>query len=1160
MKSAPPLHDHAAREEALNPRLCCIVQAPAGSGKTELLIQRILVLLAEVERPEEILAITFTKKAAGEMRARVLKALREAHDPLPDDAPEHLRLQRVRAQAALRRDIEKHWNLSSQPQRLAIQTIDSLCASLAKRLPLTAGSAATSGIETKPDALYREAAQNVVQLLDEKSPMAEAILILLKHLDNNPRALRDLLAAMLAKRDQWLPHVGSLDGGDRAWLEDILAAHVQARLRLVDEHIPHHLRPDLLRVAQGMATNLHALGKDDERTLWSEGVWPQARLQDMPYWLGLHKLLQTKDGHWRKQTTKNDGVPAPSNLKGEAQVLAKAFKAEVEGLLDALQAQPRLERALAECSLLPPAGYSEEEWQVLEALLVVLKTTAAALDALMNERGVTDFIGQALAARRALGTGDEVSDLWLALDYRIKHILLDEFQDTSTSQFELLKQLIAGWLPGEEEYTELEGRSLFLVGDPMQSIYRFREADVGLFLLAQTHGVGGLRLKPLHLSTNFRSQAGIVDWVNNVFPKILAEEDDPTRGAVRYADPPANAFHPHAPGDAVQLHVLPSPQAEAEHVLSLIQAALRELRQDGAHVKPDNQSIAVLVRARSHLAELIPLLRLAGVRFQAVEIEKLTEQPVIQDLLALTRALLHPADRIAWLAVLRAPWCGLTLADLLALVDEAPTSTVWHLMQDETRLRTLSGDGQARVAHVRAALAQTLPWQGKCSLRQQVESTWLLLAGPACVRHAQEREEAAMFLDLLDAVAAQHGESLDLSAITRALDELFAPVDATPCDQPSVQLMTMHKAKGLQFHSVILPGLERIISGQDAPALRWKSYETHDGQAALLLAAKKSTAQSRGNSAPATLYDWLGSLHKEQERHEQGRLLYVAATRAIMRLHLSACVQRDAQGAWKIPQASLLAKLQPGIEPLFAAAHSADQAEDVEMSTARTTTLRRMTWPPPAIQPPSAVHLPPAPTLTRPSQPGTGHAPSPMLAPDETPRRVGDLLHRLFERMAQEGMAGWLERLDTPALLGLIARDLRSQGVAHAALADACTQVLAALRNTLHDTRGQWILRPHQEARSEWALGAAIDGKLVHAVIDRSFICEGRRWIIDYKTAQPAEGESAEDFIHKQFANYRAQLESYAELMRAHDATRPITLGLYFPMLPAWHEWTAEAV
>ena len=202
------------------------------------------------------------------------------------------------------------------------------------------------------------------------------------------------------------------------------------------------------------------------------------------------------------------------------------------------------------------------------------------------------------------------------------------------------------------------GRTLFLVGDPMQSIYRFREAEVGLFLDAHEQGIGGLPLEFLRLTTNFRSDPGIVDWFNKVFAKTLPEREDRLVGAVPFS--PSIAFHDAAPHAGVWWHVVPhgDRQREAEEIGSIIEKS----RDD----QPE-ESIGILVRSRQHATIIAKHLRTAGIDFTGTDFEKLEERGVVQDLLALTFALTHPGDRLAWLAVLRGPWCGLTLCDLHAV-------------------------------------------------------------------------------------------------------------------------------------------------------------------------------------------------------------------------------------------------------------------------------------------------------------------------------------------------------------------------------------------------------------------------------------------------------------------------------------------------------------
>ena len=176
----------------------------------------------------------------------------------------------------------------------------------------------------------------------------------------------------------------------------------------------------------------------------------------------------------------------------------------------------------------------------------------------------------AQAALRALGEDDAPTDLALALDYRVQHLLVDEFQDTSITQYELIEKLTAGWQPGD-------GRTLFAVGDPMQSIYRFREAEVGEFLRTWTsRRIGGVALEPVRLSANFRSQAGIVDWINAVFAPMMPAHEDAAAGAVPYA--PSAAVHPSLPGSAVEVHPFfdGDDEGEATRVVELVAHVRRD--------------------------------------------------------------------------------------------------------------------------------------------------------------------------------------------------------------------------------------------------------------------------------------------------------------------------------------------------------------------------------------------------------------------------------------------------------------------------------------------------------------------------------------------------------------------------------------------------------
>jgi ATP-dependent exoDNAse (exonuclease V) beta subunit len=195
----------------------------------------------------------------------------------------------------------------------------------------------------------------------------------------------------------------------------------------------------------------------------------------------------------------------------------------------------RLPEALAAVADLPAPHFSPAEWSTVECFSRLLRLAAGQLWLVFQESGEVDFIEIAARAGLALGEDEAPTDLAQALDYRIQHLLVDEFQDTSPGQVSLIRKLTRGWMPDD-------GRTLFVVGDPMQSIYRFRKADVGLFLRVREGGIGDIRLSHLRLFRNNRSFPGIVDWVNRAFLSIFPAQDAPETGAVCYA--PSAATRP----------------------------------------------------------------------------------------------------------------------------------------------------------------------------------------------------------------------------------------------------------------------------------------------------------------------------------------------------------------------------------------------------------------------------------------------------------------------------------------------------------------------------------------------------------------------------------------------------------------------------------------
>ncbi len=1132
--SERPVVDARERAAALEPARSCIVQAPAGSGKTGLLIQRVLRLLATVERPEEILAITFTRKAAAEMRRRVLQALADAARATPVPEEDNARLTRELAAAALARDRALGWRVLDNPARLRIQTIDALCASLARQMPVLSGTGAAAAIVEDARELYREAAQRTLARVEGGDAGARHLECLLAHLDGDWALARTLLEGMLARRDQWIGRAAQFEASEpaRAALEHAFRAERARVMARAHALLPPEEERALAELARHAAASHLGAARGEPLAafvaladLSGLAGYPAANEDGAAAWRSLGALLLVQDEkapQLRRRVDKRHGFPVddpaqrmPRDRMNE--LLARL--AGIEGLAEALAALRRM----------PPAAFTEEQWQVLGAVVAVLPRAAEELRRVFVEHGAIDFTGIAQAAVRALGEPDDPTDLLLALDVRLKHLLVDEFQDTSRSQWELLVRLTAGWVEGD-------GRTVFLVGDPMQSIYRFREADVALFLRARESGLPDVRLAGVRLATNFRSRGGIVAWVNEAFARVLPAREDADSGAVPYAA--SSARHPTDAAPAVRWHPFVGSEAhgtreaEARAVARLARAALEA--DPGA-------SVAILVRFRSHLDRIVPALRQARVRFRAVDIEPLGARPAIQDLLAITRALAHPADRVAWLALLRAPWCALTAAELHLLVEAAdlfdePHATIWELIGDEARVERLGRDARERVRRLRERLAPWVAGRLRGTLRERVEGAWLALGGGACGRGASDLEDAETFFDQLDQLE-RAGDIADPAVLEEHLGELFAAPDM---DQTArLQVMTIHKAKGLEFDTVIVAGLDRAPHAGDKPLFAWKARA--DGT--MMMAPVRAAGEAR-----EAAYDYLCALEAAAGEHEAGRLLYVAATRAVRELHLLGCAGTEVRaGAERVRSPaprSLLGKVWDTAAPEFARALALPARDEAPPPAAakgpgELVVLARKALdagvPPPAARAIAAA--------------SDGKISIEFSWAGETARHVGIVTHRWLQRIAADGVGTW-NAARVASLAPAVDADLARRGIPPAERGSTGARVLRALEGALDDPRGRWVLEAHPQARSEHRLRLATPAGVKLVVIDRTFVdAGGKRWIVDYKTGAH-EGAEPERFLDSELERYRPQLAGYA----AAFPGEPVALGLYFPLMKGWRE------
>ena len=1120
--------DVRAREDALDRTQSFIVQAPAGSGKTELLIQRYLALLATVDAPEEIVAITFTRKAAAEMRVRILAALRLATQA--DAEHPHRRRTQELAREALRRDALRNWALREQPGRMRILTIDSLNGWIARQMPWLSRLGPAATVTDDASVLYRETVHTVLLTQGGGSALRDAVRRLLVHLDNRFGDIEQLLVDMLSIRDQWVELIeGGVDSAAaRAILEQSLENIIRNRLEALQSRFEGGLLEEAVQLARHAASAMEA---DSAREPGELGVFlrddgiPGTEPGELPAWQGLRRLLLTDTDGYRAAR----GITVAGGFAA-----TDPMKQRMIALVDRVREDETLRVLLAGTRQLPAPVFDEEQWDIVGCIVTVLGACAEELRRQFTRRGATDHIEVAAAARRALGAELEPSDLAMLLEYRIRHILVDEFQDTSTGQFALLQQLTAGWSAPDQH-------TLFLVGDPMQSIYRFREAEVGLFLQVWAHArIGAVPLRRIRLTRNFRSQPGIVRWINEVCSRIMPDEDNPAEGAVAFS-PSVAARGGEEGGEEYRIVFSGNRSEEAAVVADFLRGVL-----DGEECG-EVQSVAVLVRSRTHLAELVPALRAQGLRFRAVEIESLGENEAVRDLMALTRALLFPADRIAWLAVLRSPVCGLSLADLHALCRNDTERPLPAMLRDGARVDALSEDGRKRLARVLPVLEGAMALRSRRSLRALVESCWTALGVPALL-DARDVDAARAFLALLEGHDLG-GDLDDLRQLEREMARLFAPPD--PGGDPRLQIMTIHKAKGLEFDVVALPRLDGIARPESDRLLLWERSVADEGAGFLL-----APLRARGSDT-ASIYAYIRGLRRRKAEQEMLRLLYVAATRAKRRLLLTATLgeksTKDGRDL-RAPQArSFLGVLWPLVEDEVRGRYRewTERRGEEPAVTATTggTVFRRVPadWSAPALPADTVVAgMPEGASAAVAVAPVAGE-----LRAGRSARTTGVVVHALLARIGAEGARFWTAA-DATARTAMLAALYRDAGFPSPGEEEA-GRAASAVDRMLEDERGRWILQPHEEADCELAM-TGVEGDEVLAIrIDRTFVTsEGVRWIVDYKTATH-EGADLGDFLDTQAEWYGPQLRRYARILRKWDG-RPVRAALYFPQLQEWRE------
>ena len=818
--------DHQVRKKALG-QGSFIVQAPAGSGKTSLLVKRFLNRLLDVKSPKEVLALTFTNKAAAEMAQR----LKEALEGKSEDNEIKKIVEKISKHA-----LKNKWD-EGYIDSLMVMTIDKLALRLIKQTPILSSSGVNFLTDEDPDDLYRETIRETITSNAENH-------LLFKYFDYDYHKLTEQLLALISKRDQWLPIVSGLLRSDDKNIEEIYGTYYTNELNIwVEEKIkPNFTNEDLKEleiIVSYSADNKNIDRKDKLRSSIN-----------YEFWFYIRDLILTKSGKQiRKKIDTSSGFPATN--------VGKEIK---ERLLKLIKLKNNKFNILIDFFNVTYHKNIVDIYPLITPFCLLLIDMVTRLNEKFKERRIIDFtqiMGNAVEALRD-------THLPLILDQNISHILVDEFQDTNESQLIFIELLTQNFAGNPE-------KSFFAVGDPMQSIYRFRKAEVEIFSRVQKNGISDLKLTSLFLKVNFRSNKNIIDWLNNSFSKAFPLIDDSDEGSVPYSSCESSNNNLEGGMELIALTCdtkskTAQYEAEALYVLNLIK--------DTRKSNPD-ASIAVLTRSKAHLSELITLINKkdTSIPIDAIEMSKILSNQTFQDILCLTKALFDFSDRTNWIAALKSPWCGLSINDLVLLFEKDHKSLVWELINNIDNTSRLDKNSARRLRSFVEVIRENIQYRGRISHRYFVEGIWRQLNGEESMVDSNDIQNIDLFLELLE--EASEILSIDFIKLERLIENKF--ISKTSIQKNSIKFLTIQKSKGLEFDHVIIPNLNKRTRNEESD----------------LVLYDKSTLSIKNPGSDKNLHSYHAYKERKRLDNEKIRLLYVAMTRAKNKCYLIGTVKKE---------------------------------------------------------------------------------------------------------------------------------------------------------------------------------------------------------------------------------------------------------------------------
>lgn len=993
-----------------------IVQAPAGSGKTELLTQRFLKLLSITNTPSEILAVTFTNKAASEMKNRIIGYLKKTHIPkndltkeLVDDVINGLKL--------------RNSSLDELISEFNILTIDSLNQKIVNSMPLLS----QFGFEFKIESDISPFINDIIKDVIYREQFSENVHALLEILNIEYKALENYLAELMINREFWI--YDFFNTAEEKVINDYLNDEKNNAIIKIK---------DLLNITIGIDISIHEFSN-------------------------LIDEIYTKQKTIRKKIDLSN--IDSKNLEG----IEKLIKDNLLPTYDVIEKEHILFKI-----------YQEDNLKLIKVLTPLLKTLCAELKVYFLDHKKIDFSEISQQALFALYHDNKHTDISHYLSIKYSHLLIDEFQDINNNQLKLFTHLIHNW---DAENT------IFCVGDPMQSIYRFRKSEVSIFLNTIQHGIGNFKLNHIILSINNRSKPQLIDWFNKVFSKIFEKETDLDKGEISY-----QACTPREKSTTGEINLIPYfSDKEMSDIYAEAELVAQQILQS------PHKSIAIIARSRTQLKPIVTYIKKHysnKINITAIELEALGNHQCIQDILSLTLALNNFCDRIHWISLLQSPLCGLTIKDLAILFKDNKDNP-WSIINSPIQNK-ISTDGQARLKVFISILKKYLNKIYIDEWHFIIKESWFELKGAETL---YKKSDYGLIEEYLKLIRKFESNIINDELLLHEIDNKMISNIST--ENKTVNFLTIHKSKGLEFEHVIIPSLDKSTRTSSSPLINF-DYSTKQNKTIF------SIKNNHDNTL--SLHDYHNLKNRIKDTNELKRLFYVAATRSISQLDLIAYIEPDAP---KIKKNTFLELLQKEF--------SGKKSKYIK---SKSINFDYRSFKPVHYQIPIE-HIIAVPETKNHNNNNFYES---HLKNDESPEiLIGIFVHKYLEIIHQ---------FTNPDIDIFIEKIIYQQNLPEFFDTDYLkAEVKFCIDNLNNTNAGTFIKQMYDDDHSEYKVSHYLEGDLWSHRIDRTFLKNNERWIIDYKYHK-----NDNDDLNKTALKYEHQLNLYAKFFNE----KKIKKAVYF--------------